>query len=78
MTPAQILDCYGLSYEQIGRIISFQRDMAGKHYDEQDIYYITGDKVYRCTDCNLRNPDTNFCGWCSKKIMDEYKKKHKK
>ena len=78
MTTAQILDCYGLSYDQIGRVISFQRDMAGLHFDEQDIFYITGDRVYCCTNCRYRNPENNFCGWCSKKILDDYKKKHNK
>ena len=78
MTNEQILNCYDINHEQIGRILSFQRDMGGKHYDENDIFYVAGDKVYCCTNCRYRSPDANFCGWCTMKILDEMKEKKRK
>jgi len=79
MTLPQILDFYELSFEQIGRILRFQRDIGNLHYEHQELVHTTRDgRIYHCDHCRYRNPDANFCGFCTQMIKDDMETKRKK
>jgi len=72
MTIPQILDCYELSDEQIGRILRYQRDLGDRHYEKQELVHTTCDgRIYHCDHCSYRNPSANFCGVCMQMIKDD-------
>ena len=37
-----------------------------------------GDKRYDCSVCNYRDRKINFCGFCSKRMLDELKEAKKR
>lgn len=37
------------------------------------IVKISNGRVYHCADCPYRNRETNFCGFCMRKVVDDMK-----
>lgn len=55
---------------QLGYILRWQRDVAGR-YGDKDLFCMAGGRIYYCTECPYRNEQSNFCGICYRKLRDE-------
>jgi hypothetical protein len=59
-----------LTTAQAGYLPHWQRDVAGR-YGERELFCVAGGRIYYCTGCPYRDARTNFCGWCTRKLLDE-------
>ena len=55
---------------QLGYILRWQRDVIGR-YDSEELFCVTGGRVYYCTDCRYRDERSKFCGFCTRKLLDD-------
>jgi len=69
MQPFDLLNL-PLTSAQVGYLLRWQRDVGGR-YGEKDIYCDVGGRVYYCTTCKYRDERSNFCGFCTKKLLDD-------
>ena len=76
MQPFDLL-CLPLTAAQVGYLLRWQRDMGGR-YGEKDIYCDAGGRVYYCTTCRYRDERSNFCGFCTKKLLDDMAEKKRR
>ena len=61
-----------LTTAQVGYLLRWQMDVAGR-YGEQELFCVTGGRVYYCTGCPYRDERARFCGWCTRKLLDDIK-----
>jgi len=59
-----------LTAAQVGYLLRWQLDIAGR-YGEQELFCVTGGRVYYCTGCPYKDERTRFCGWCTRKLLDD-------
>jgi len=69
MQPFDLLNL-PLTTAQLGYLLRWQRDMGGR-YGDKDIFCVAGGRVYYCTECPYRDERSNFCGFCTKKLLDD-------
>ena len=62
-----------LSCAQLGYILRWQQDVAGR-YGEKDMFCLAGGRIYYCTECRYRDERVRFCGFCTRKLLDEKKR----
>jgi len=66
-----------LTTAQGGYLLRWQMDVAGR-YGEQELFCVTGGRIYYCTGCPYRDERSRFCGWCTRKLLDDIKEgKHR-
>jgi hypothetical protein len=75
MQPFDLLNL-PMTAAQVGYLLRWQRDMGGR-YSEKDIYCDVGGRVYYCTNCKYRDERSNFCGFCTKKLLDDIAEKRR-
>ena len=63
-----------LSCTQLGYILRWQQNVEGR-YEEKDMFCVAGGRVYYCTECRYRDERVRFCGFCTKKVLDDMKEK---
>jgi len=68
--PFDLLRLLPFTCAQLGYILCWQRDIAGR-YGEKEMFCIVGGRVYYCTTCPYRNELSNFCGVCYRKLLDD-------
>jgi hypothetical protein len=61
-----------LTCAELGYVLLWQRDVAGR-YGDKDLFCVAGGRVYFCTNCPYRDTRSNFCGFCTKKLLDDVK-----
>ena len=61
-----------LSTAQLGYILRWQRDVAGR-YGEKEMFCVADGRVFYCTRCPYRDERSNFCGVCYRKLLDDMK-----
>ena len=59
---------------QLGYILLWQRDVGGR-YGEKEMFCVVGGRVYYCTECPYRDERSNYCGWCTRKLLDDMAEK---
>ena len=59
-----------LTNTQLGYILRWQQDTA-RRYEEKDMFCVAGGRVYYCTECRYRDERVRFCGFCTRKLLDE-------
>jgi len=59
-----------LTTAQLGYLLRWQYDVGGR-YGDKDIFCVAGGRVYYCTECRYRDERSNFCGVCTKKLLDD-------
>jgi len=65
-----------LTCTQLGYILRWQQDFAGR-YEEKEMFCVAGGRVYYCTECRYRDERVRFCGWCTHKLLDDMAEKRK-
>jgi hypothetical protein len=55
---------------QLGYVLRWQKDVIGR-YGSTELFCVAGGRVYYCTDCRYRDERANFCGFCTRKLLDE-------
>ena len=73
MQPFDLLNL-PLTTAQVGYLLRWQKDMA-KRYGDKELFCVTGGRVYYCTTCPYRDERSNFCGFCTKKLLDDMAEK---
>ena len=73
MQPFDLLNL-PLTTAQLGYLLRWQKDMAGR-YGDKELFCVTGGRVYYCTTCKYRDERSNFCGFCTKKLLDDMAEK---
>ena len=63
-----------LTTAQLGYIIRWQHDIGGR-YGDKEIFCVAGGRVYYCTACPYRDHRSTFCGFCTRKLLDELAEK---
>ena len=63
-----------LTCAQLGYILRWQQDTA-RRYEEKDMFCVSGGRVYYCTECRYRDERVRFCGFCTRKLLDEQARK---
>ena len=63
-----------LSTAQVGYLLRWQRDIGGR-YSDKEIFCVANGRVYYCTDCPYRDERSNYCGWCTRKLLDDLAEK---
>jgi hypothetical protein len=59
---------------QLGYILRWQKDIA-RRYGEKERFCVVDGQVFYCTRCPYRDERSNFCGWCTRKILADRKSK---
>lgn len=62
-----------LTCAQLGYILRWQQDVIGR-YEEKEMFCVAGGRVYYCTECRYRDERVRFCGFCTRKLLDEKKR----
>jgi|GEM_PF-1798337 len=62
------------SCAQLGYIQRWQRDVIGR-YEEKEMFCVAGGRVYYCTECRYRDERVRFCGFCTRKLLDEQRRR---
>jgi len=72
----QPFDLLGLpiTATQLGYLLRWQHDVGGR-YGDKDIFCVAGGRIYYCTSCPYRDERSNFCGFCTKKLLDDIAEK---
>ena len=73
MQPFDVLNL-PLTNAQVGYLLRWQKDMAGR-YGDKELFCVAGGRVYYCTTCPYRDERSNFCGFCTKKLLDDMAEK---
>jgi len=73
MQPFDLLNLH-LTTAQLGYLLLWQRDVGGR-YGEKEMFCVVGGRVYYCTECPYRDERSNYCGWCTRKLLDDMAEK---
>jgi hypothetical protein len=65
-----------LTCAQLGYILRWQLDVGGR-YGEQERFCVADGKIYYCTTCPYRDERSHFCGFCTKKLLEEIEEKRR-
>ena len=66
-----------LSTAQLGYLLCWQHQIGGR-YSDREIFCEVNGRVYYCTSCPYRNELSNFCSWCTRKVLDDMAEQKKK
>jgi len=59
-----------LTTAQVGYLLRWQHDIGGR-YGDKEIFCVANGRVYYCTECPYRDERSNYCGWCTRKLLDD-------